>query len=43
MTVQKIGSKVSIVNDHIDKLYKKLGVSNIREAVLKARELGIGE
>jgi LuxR family maltose regulon positive regulatory protein len=40
---EKIGSKVSTVNDHIDKLYKKLGVSNAREAVLKARELGIGQ
>ena len=40
---EKIGSKISTVNDHIDKLYKKLGVSNVRETVLKARKLGIGK
>jgi len=40
---EKLGIKVTTVDDHIDKLYKKLGVSNAREAILKATELGIGE
>jgi LuxR family maltose regulon positive regulatory protein len=38
----KLGIKFTTVNDHINKLYEKLGVSNAREAVLKAKELGIG-
>jgi ATP/maltotriose-dependent transcriptional regulator MalT len=39
---EKLGIKVTTVDDHIDKLYEKLEVSNARNAVLKARELGIG-
>jgi ATP/maltotriose-dependent transcriptional regulator MalT len=39
---EKLGIKVTTVDDHIDKLYEKLEVSNARDAVLKARELGIG-
>jgi LuxR family maltose regulon positive regulatory protein len=38
----KIGIKVTTVDDHIDKLYEKLGVTNAHDAVLKAREMGIG-
>jgi LuxR family maltose regulon positive regulatory protein len=37
----KIGIKVTTVDDHIDKLYEKLGVTNAHDAVLKAREMGI--
>jgi DNA-binding NarL/FixJ family response regulator len=37
----KMGIKVTTVDDHIDKLYKKLGTSNARDAVLKARKMGL--
>jgi LuxR family maltose regulon positive regulatory protein len=37
----KMGIKVTTVDDHIHKIYEKLGVSGARDAVLKARELGI--
>jgi LuxR family maltose regulon positive regulatory protein len=37
----KLGIKFTTVNDHITKLYEKLEVSNAREAVSKAKELGI--
>jgi DNA-binding NarL/FixJ family response regulator len=37
----KMGIKVTTVDDHIDKIYEKLGVSNARSAVLKAREWGL--
>jgi DNA-binding CsgD family transcriptional regulator len=38
----KLGIKFTTVNDHINKLYEKLGVSNARDAASKAKELGIG-
>jgi LuxR family maltose regulon positive regulatory protein len=37
----KLGIKFTTVNDHINKLYEKLDVSNAREAVAKAKKLGI--
>jgi LuxR family maltose regulon positive regulatory protein len=37
----KLGIKFTTVNDHVTKLYEKLEVSNAREAVSKAKELGI--
>jgi LuxR family maltose regulon positive regulatory protein len=37
----KMGIKVTTVDDHIDKVYEKLGVSSARDAVLKAREWGL--
>jgi LuxR family maltose regulon positive regulatory protein len=38
----KMGIKVTTVDDHIHKIYERLGVSSARDAVLKARKLGIG-
>jgi LuxR family maltose regulon positive regulatory protein len=38
----KLGIKFTTVNDHINKIYEKLEVSNAREALIKAKELGIG-
>jgi ATP/maltotriose-dependent transcriptional regulator MalT len=37
----RLGIKFTTVNDHVTKLYEKLEVSNAREAVVKAKELGI--
>jgi LuxR family maltose regulon positive regulatory protein len=38
---EKLGIKVTTVDDHIDKIYEKLGVSSARDAVLKAKEMGL--
>jgi len=39
----KLGIKFYTVNDHVGKLYEKLGVTNAHDAVLKARDFGVSE
>jgi len=38
---EKLGIKITTVEDHISKLYEKLEVSNARDAVMKIKELGL--